>query len=111
MALMRSVDRDDSLDNNADRDSFLQQESASVSRSVGVPGLYTVTRPGAEVVLHVHAASDTLGSANRPVLLKGPRAIDGRLVGAGRHGDIVSAAVSLEATLALRSAAGVVCAV
>jgi hypothetical protein len=74
-------------------------------------GLHTVTGPGTEMVLHVHATSDTLGCANRPVLLKGPRAIDGGLVGAGRHGDIVSAAVGLEATLALRSAAGVVCAV
>lgn len=48
---------------------------------------------------------------NLPVLLKGPRSIDGRLVSTGGGRNVVGTAVSLEAALALGSAAGVVGAV
>jgi hypothetical protein len=60
------------------------------------------------MVLHVHATSNTLGGSYRPVLLEGPSAIDGRLIGTGGNRDIVGAAIGLEATLTLRTAAGVV---
>jgi hypothetical protein len=73
--------------------------------------VHTIARPGVEMILHVHAATNALGSAYRPVLLERSCAIDRRLVGAGRNRDIVCAAVSLEATLALRTTAGVVGAV
>jgi hypothetical protein len=91
--------------------------------------VHAVTGPGVEVVLHVHAATDTLLRADRPgslsvnarhlvmvrmvlpVLLKGPCSVDGGLVGTGGDGNVVGAAVSLEAALALSSAAGVVGAV
>jgi hypothetical protein len=46
-----------------------------------------------------------------PILLKGPCSIDGGLVGTGGGGDVVGTAISLEAALALGSAAGVVGAV
>jgi hypothetical protein len=71
----------------------------------------TIARPGVKVILHVHAATNALSSAYRPVLLERPCAIDRRLVGAGRNRDIVCAAISLEAALALRTTAGVVGAV
>lgn len=91
--------------------------------------VHAIARPSVEVVLHVHAATNALLGANRPVcllvhvtcsailhaflpvLLKGPCSVDGGLVGTGRGGNVVSTTVSLEATLALRSAAGVVGAV
>jgi hypothetical protein len=90
---------------------------------------HAVAGPSVEVVLHVHAASDTLGRAYRPggvisagshvlsqcarlpVLLKGPGTIDGGLVSTSGGGDVICATVGLEATLALRAAAGVVGAV
>jgi hypothetical protein len=75
---------------------------------VVLPKVHAVAGPGVEVILHVYAATDTLSSANRPVLLEGPCAIDRRLVGAGRDGNVVGTTVGLEATLALSTAAGVV---
>jgi hypothetical protein len=71
----------------------------------------TISRPGVKMVLHVHAATNALSSAYRPVLLERPCAINRRLVSAGRNRHIVCAAVSLEAALALRTTAGVVGAV
>jgi hypothetical protein len=70
-----------------------------------------VAGPGVKVVLHVHTAADTLGGTDRPVLLESAGSIDGGLVGTGGDGDIVCAAVGLEAALARRTAAGVVRAV
>lgn len=70
-----------------------------------------VACPGIKVSLHVDAAAHTLLGADRPVLLKGPLAIDGRLVVAGGDKDIICAAVGLERALALGAAAGVVGAV
>lgn len=46
-----------------------------------------------------------------PVLLKGPCTVNGGLVVTCRGGNVVSTTVSLEASLALGSTAGVVCAV
>lgn len=62
---------------------------------------HAVTSPSVEVGLHVDAAAGTLALANRPVLLKGAGSVDRRLVGAGGDGDIVVAAVSVDAALAL----------
>lgn len=73
--------------------------------------VHAILCPSVEMILHVHAAADALSCANRPVLLKGPCAVDGGLVGAGGHGNVIGAAVGLEAALALRTAARVVCAV
>lgn len=91
--------------------------------------IHAVASPGIEVVLHVHAATDALLGTDRPgcllvlvtlpamlrallpVLLKGPCAVNGGLVGTGRCGNVVSTTVTLEAALALGSAAGVVGAV
>jgi hypothetical protein len=70
-----------------------------------------VTRPSIEVVLHIDTAADALRCADRPVLLESPGSVDGGLVGTRGHGDVVGAAVGLEASLALRTAAGVVRAV
>jgi len=88
-----------------------------------------VSSPGVEVSLHVHAATDTLLSADRPgnvsmwslklrlsvsclpVLLKGPCSVNGGLVDTSGDGDVVGTAISAEAALALSSAAGVVGAV
>jgi hypothetical protein len=68
----------------------------------------TVLSPSIEVILHVHTAANALRRANRPVLLESPRAIDGGLVGAGGHHNIVGAAVSCHASLALRAAGWIV---
>jgi hypothetical protein len=70
-----------------------------------------VAGPSIEVILHVDAAADTLGGANRPVLLESAGSVDGGLVGTGGDRDIVCAAVGLEAALARGTAAGVVRAV
>lgn len=70
-----------------------------------------ISRPRAEVVLHVDRASDTLALTNAPVLLKGAGAIDGGLVGTGRDIDVVSRAIGLVGALVLSSLAGVVGAV
>ena len=72
---------------------------------------HTIARPSIEVVLHVDAATAALGLADRPILLKGPRAINGRLVGARRQRNIIVAAISVHAPFALRTAAGIVRAV
>jgi hypothetical protein len=60
------------------------------------------------VVLHVDGATDTLGGTDRPVLLEGTGAVDGRLVGAGRDVDVVGTAVGVDGTLELTTTAGVV---
>jgi len=82
-----------------------------LSYSTSAPGHLTISRPSVEVVLHIHTTTDTLSCANRPILLERPRAIDRRLVRTRGHRDVVCPTVCLEATLALRPAAGVVCAI
>lgn len=68
-------------------------------------------RPRVEVVLHGDGAADALGGADGPVLLEGPRAVDGGLVRARRDVDVVGAAVGRDGALELAAAAGVVRAV
>jgi hypothetical protein len=70
--------------------------------------VHAVAGPSVKVVLHVYAATDALGRAYRPILLEGSCAVDGRLVDTGRHRDIIRATIGLEASLALRTTAGVV---
>lgn len=72
---------------------------------------HTFAGPGVEVVLHVHAASNPLLGANRPVLLESPSTLNRRLVIAGRLGDLISAAISLEGALLVGIASGIVRAV
>lgn len=69
---------------------------------------HALLSPGVEVVLHVDATACALGLTDRPVLLKGLGAIDGRLVYTSGLGNGVCAAVSVEGTLALGVAGGVV---
>lgn len=52
--------------------------------------------------LHVDGAGRALVLTNRPVLLKGPGAVDGRLVGAGGLGNLVRGAVRGDGALVLR---------
>lgn len=73
--------------------------------------IHAVSAPGIEMVLHVDRSADTLSLANRPILLEGPSAINGRLVGAGRDVDVVVCAVRVERTFVLASTARVVCAI
>lgn len=56
--------------------------------------------PGVKVLLHVDGAGAPLLLADGPVLLKGAGAIDGRLVGARRLGDLVRGAVDVDGALA-----------
>ena len=68
-----------------------RMKSATVSRS-----LSTVSTD-----LHVDTASSALVLADRPILLKGPGAINGWLVGAGALRDLVRAAVARHGALVL----------
>lgn len=64
--------------------------------------VHALAGPGVEVRLHVDRAGRALVLANRPILLKGPGAINGWLVGAGRLSDLVRGAVRGDGTLVLR---------
>lgn len=73
--------------------------------------LHAGVSPGVEVVLHVDAATDTLLSADRPVLVEGPGTVNGGLVVTGGLVEVVSATVGVDSALVGGSAAGVVGAV
>ena len=62
---------------------------------------HTLRRPRIEVGLHIDTAAGPLGLANAPVLLKGAGAINRGLVSAGRDSNVISAAISVDGTLAL----------
>ena len=70
--------------------------------------VHALAGPGIEVSLHVDRAGRALVLTNRPILLKGPGAINGRLVGAGRLSDLVGRAVRSDSTLVLGLRRGVV---
>jgi hypothetical protein len=57
--------------------------------------------PGVEVGLHVDRTAGALVLTNRPVLLKGRGAIDGRLVGTSSLGNLVRRAISGDGALVL----------
>lgn len=65
-------------------------------------------RPGVEVVLHGDRAADALAGADRPVLVEGPGAVNGGLVGTRADVEVVGAAVRGDLALILASRAGVV---
>ena len=67
--------------------------------------------PSIEVILHVDTATDALLLTNRPVLVESPRAINGGLVDAGGHENIICAAVGSDGSLLLCCAGRVVRAV
>lgn len=69
---------------------------------------HALAGPGIEVSLHVDRAGRALVLTNRPILLKGPGAINGWLVGAGRLSDLVGRAVRGDGTLVLGLRRGVV---
>lgn len=73
--------------------------------------LLSVLGPGIEVVLDSDGTTNALASPNRPVLLEGSSAVNGRLVGAGGLEDVVCATVRGDGTLLLSSRRGVVRAV
>jgi hypothetical protein len=63
--------------------------------------VHALAGPGIEVSLHVNRAGRALVLTNRPILLKGPGAINGWLVGAGRLSDLVGRAIGGNGTLVL----------
>jgi hypothetical protein len=65
-------------------------------------------RPGVEVSLHVDGTAGALVAADGPVLVEGLDAIDGRLLVAGGHVDIVGVTVGVDGSLLLSILAGVV---
>lgn len=67
--------------------------------------------PSVEVSLHVNRAAGALVAADGPVLVEGLGAVDGRLVVAGGHVDIVGVTISVDGSLLLSTASGVVRAV
>lgn len=73
--------------------------------------VHSVAGPGVEVVLHGDAATDAAAGADGPVLLEGASAVDGGLVVARRHVDVVGAAVGVDGAAVRGAAAGVVRAV
>jgi hypothetical protein len=58
--------------------------------------------------LHIDASAGTLVLANRPVLLKGLGAINGRLISAGRLGDLIAGSIGGQGTLVAGLGRGVV---
>lgn len=60
---------------------------------------HAVLGPGVEMSLHVDRATDTLGVADRKVLLESPGAVNRGLVGAGGGVDVVGAAVGVHSAL------------
>ena len=60
------------------------------------------------MILHINRASNTLGGADGPVLLKGFSAVNRGLIGASRDVDVVGTAIGLDGPLVLASAAGIV---
>jgi hypothetical protein len=64
--------------------------------------LHALAGPRIKVRLHVDRSAGTLVLAHGPVLLKGPGAINGWLVGTGALGNLVRRAVSSDGTLVLR---------
>lgn len=68
----------------------------------------SIASPSIEVIRHGHATTNTLGSTDRPILLKGPCAVDGRLIGPSRNVDVVGTAIGRDAALVLGAAAWVV---
>jgi hypothetical protein len=67
--------------------------------------------PSVEMVLHSDGAANTLLGADRPVLVESLRAVDGRLVVAGRLVQVVGTSISVDSTSVLSSAGWVVRAV
>jgi len=65
-------------------------------------------RPGVEVRGRVDGTSHTLALANRPILLKGPGAVDGRSVGTSADEDVVGATITDDGALLGCSAGRVV---
>lgn len=63
--------------------------------------VHALAGPGVKVSLHVDGSGRSLVLTNRPILLKGPGAINGGLVGAGRLSDLVGRAVRGDSTLVL----------
>lgn len=64
--------------------------------------------PSIEVVLHIDGATNALVAADGPVLVEGLDTIDGRLLVAGRHVEVVGVSVSVDGSLVLSIACGVV---
>ena len=75
---------------------------------VVLPKIHAMRSPGVEVVLHVDSASDALGGADGPVLLKGLGSVNGGLIRASRDVDVIGPAVGRDGALVLPPAAGVV---
>jgi hypothetical protein len=69
----------------------------------------TDARPSVEVVLHIDAAFRALVLTDRPILLKGPCAVDRWLVGPGRDIDVVGSPVGCVGAFILCAGAGIVC--
>lgn len=70
--------------------------------------LKTSIGPSLEVSGHVDGTADALVLADRPVLLEGPRSLNGRGVDARADAELVVAAVSIDRALVLRARRGVV---
>jgi hypothetical protein len=66
-----------------------------------VTKIHLMIPPSIEVIVHVHRSADTLGGTNGPVLLKGFRAINGRLVVTRGNIDVVGSSISVERSLVL----------
>lgn len=70
--------------------------------------VHALAGPGVKVSLHIDGAGRALVLTNRPILLKGPGAIDGGLVGTGRLSDLVGRSIRGDGTLVLGLGRGVV---
>ncbi|KAF3165224.1 hypothetical protein TWF225_003570 [Orbilia oligospora] len=64
--------------------------------------------PSIKMSLHIDAATDSLASPDRPILLKGLGSVDGGLVVTGGLVEVVSTAVGVNGSLVGTTAAGVV---
>jgi hypothetical protein len=70
--------------------------------------LHALGGPGVEVSLHVDASTSALVLADRPVLLEGLGAVNGRSVGPGGLGNLVGGTVGGDGALDLSLGRGVV---
>lgn len=70
--------------------------------------VHSLRLPGRKVSCDINGSAGAVVLANRPVLLKGRGAIDGRLVGTGSLEDVVGAAINGDRALARRSGGGVI---
>lgn len=63
---------------------------------------HSLRSPRIKMILHVDTARAALALPDAPVLLKGARTVNRRLISAGRNSNVVCAAISCDCAFALR---------